>query len=153
MKILDKTVPLALVSVLNSNWRDRINLKLWQELFPDEVRAPWLYSLNGIKGETKSFLEDYHEQVLSKNLMLGGDFRTLFDDDVFWFGRKVEGVHPGFVDARNVLIIGEIGLEMMIGLDYSKSQENPSVIYFNNSLLWVEVSPNLELFLKGVEMI
>lgn len=150
MKILDKTVPPVLVSVLNSNWRDRINLKRWQEFFPDEVRALWLYSLDGIKGETKSFLEHYHEQVLSKNLVLGGDFSTLFDDDVFWFGRKIEGVHPGFVDARNVLIIGEIGLEMMIGLDYSKSHENPSVVYFNNSLLWVEVSPNLDSFLEEV---
>lgn len=153
MIISDKSVPINLLSVLETGWQDRVDIELWQKLFPDPVRKPWLYSVEGIKGETEAFLDDYGQQVLNNNFLIGDDFREYFIDDVFWFGRKAEGVNPGYVDARDMLIIGEIGLEMMLGLNYVKGKKNPSVVYFTSDLLWVEVSPSVGHFLQSVGII
>jgi hypothetical protein len=152
INIFGKIMPSALVSVISSDWNEKVKVELWQKFFPDRIHDIRLYSLRGIQGETKSFYEDYHRQVEMNQLIVGEYFGQYLDDEIFWFGRKVGGVYPGFVDARDVLLIGEIGLEMIFGLYYAKNTNNPSLIYFDNRLLWVEISPDIDFFLREVKM-
>ena len=146
MTIFKKKVPKVLIDALESDWEKKVNMDLWQICFPDKVRKPLLYPLNQIHFETNALRNDYKRQVLSHNLQLGNNYDTFFNDDIFWFGKKIEDLNPGFINGYNVLLIGEIGIDMVFALDYSQNEKKPSLIYFNNDLNWEVVASDVETF-------
>lgn len=149
MKIYNKLIPSALIKTLSSNWKARIDTAKWESVFPEKVVDPILYTLAEIERETRYVIEDYNRQVLESGTTEEGVFFENKMTEIFWFGRFEAAVKPGFVDGTQLVIIGEIGLERVFGLYYLYSEE-PSIVYLNNDLLWIEISPNIESFIESV---
>ena len=126
-----------------------IDQKLWQKMFPDEIRTPYLYSFKEIHRETESIRSDFYDQVLSQNIKLGDNNEHLYPSDIFWFGRKEKNIVPGYINGNKILLIGEIGPDMIIGLYYNDKE--PSVVYFTNDLLWVELASSFDEFLQKIQ--
>lgn len=61
------------------------------------------------------------------------------------FGEVVEGVSIGIIPRRS-LVIGSLGIDMPIALDFRESERDPSVAYLLNSggPAWVQVAINVD---------
>jgi hypothetical protein len=52
-----------------------------------------------------------------------------------------------------MLIIGDAGVDMPIGLYYLQGTgEEPMVVYFNDDLLWVQIANSLDDFLSKIKL-
>lgn len=65
------------------------------------------------------------------------------------FGESIEGVSLG-VDLRRSIIIGVLGTDMPIVLDYRESGASPRVLYLLNhgGPVWVQVAADVEEFIR-----
>ena len=151
MKINNLQLPNSLLKIITSPTNPILNHEKWQKCFPDEIHDKRLYNLSQIKKNTNSLRDDFYRQVLVPNLNLAKNEQTLIEgplmDENFLFGRLKEGVYPGILDARNTLVIGDIGIDMIFCLNYHSIQdESPSVVYLTHDLLWIEIAKNFEEF-------
>jgi hypothetical protein len=153
MKILDLDITRACLNKISDAEIESFDATIWQSIIPDKVRSPMLYRQDQIRRETESLIYDYQRQVKDKGLELGRDHEALFEDDIFWFGRAKDGVFPGYVNGDRMLIIGDAGVDMPIGLYYLQGTgEEPMVVYFNNDLLWVQIANSLDDFLSKIKL-
>lgn len=86
---------------------------------------------------------------------------SLYDENMGWryvphgiefVGSKRAGVLPGDIDQSKSILIGDLGIDRPIALDYRNSIDDPSVNYLRGDVeaQWVEVAPNIESFLKAL---
>ena len=128
-------LPASLIHAMESGaWQTPKNCEVWHSLFPEqEVVQPILYSLAGMRGETS----------------------WLATAGSAYHGRADEGFVPGDIDPRRTVLIGDLGPDRLIGLDYRESEGRPSVVALTSAehSCWRRVADDIESFMRTIGLI
>jgi len=90
-----------------------------------------LYAVTGMITETEAWANESEEQL------------------AYYGGPGSEAGGYLTLDPRKSVLIGDLGYDMPIALDYSHSPERPRVLYLPSSALgWIEVAPDVPSFLE-----
>jgi hypothetical protein len=73
---------------------------------------------------------------------------------VSYLGKKDVAVQPGNIDPAQSVVIGDLGPDRLIALDYRTSKERPSVVYLvgNEEPRWVQAAPDIETLLRMLDL-
>jgi len=125
-------LPAALVSgVASGIWQTPKNRDVRLSLFPaDEVVQPLLYALVDTQG-----LDSWVG-------MTGPGY----------LGRVDEWIGPGDIDQSRAVLIGDLGPDKLIALDYRQSEARPSVIALTSHehFSWRRVADDIESFMQAI---
>jgi hypothetical protein len=129
-------LPAALVSAIESGlWQTPKNREVWRSLFSEkEVVQPLLYALGGMRGETT----------------------WLTKAGSGYLGQIGEGIVPGDIDPSRAVLIGDLGPERLVALDYRESETRPVVIALITSEEdsgWRRVADDIESFMRAICLI
>jgi hypothetical protein len=114
-------LPQALLQAIgDGRWRPPRDLETIENVFGDEPDGPQFYDLPTIVRQNQSF------QRMAPAVAC---------DD----GDQGVGIDPGLA-----VLIGDLGADMPIALDYRLSQENPRVLYLGQSG-WTEVAEDFDV--------
>ena len=129
------SIPQALiVSIQNGSWSTPQDLTVWYALFPRaEVVQPKLYSLDQIKSENRGWRVELEPSYL---------------------GKANHEAKPGDIDPTRSLLIGDLGPDRLIALDYRESMNRPSVAFLtgDNDSHWVKIVPDIEALIGGLKL-
>ncbi|HEY1066181.1 MAG TPA: hypothetical protein VGE52_08730 [Pirellulales bacterium] len=127
-------LPAALISASEHGaWRTPENRDDWLALFPDkEIMQPTLYPLIGMASAS------------AEPARLGENY----------LGVAGEGVSPGDIDPALAVLIGDLGPDRLLALDYRKSITRPSVIGLTSSrhAKWQYVAADIEEFMRAIKL-
>jgi hypothetical protein len=125
-------LPTALCNAIKSGiWKTPENRDVWRVFFSDrEIVQPQLYPLKQLENV---------EPWLSR---AGETYR----------GRVDEGFVPGDIDPEQAVLIGDLGPDRLIALDYRDSISHPSVIALTSEdhSCWVRIAGDIELFMSVI---
>lgn len=129
-------LPLALLlAIKKGRWEAPTRPQTFVEVFGDTASGPVFYSVRGMIQENvpgmineASGFQGWSQEYLAKAL-----------------GVREEGV--GITPSLAVLI-GDLGLDSPIALDYRQSRSAPRVLYLHPAHGWVEVAPDIETLLR-----
>ncbi len=123
-------LPASLVrAIRNGFWNTPKNREVWRSLFPeDQIVQPLLYALGGMEGESK----------------------WLCSAGPGYLGESGEGLVPGDIDPARAVLIGDLGPDRLIALDYRESETQPSIVSLTNTehSCWVRVADDIESFMR-----
>jgi hypothetical protein len=120
-------LPEVLVSSLfNGSWGRTIDMSRFRRLFGNDVVDPSLYSLAGIISESSNWCSLEADALAEYSAIPGS-----------------EGV-PGVIDPRRSLLIGDIGPDMPIALDYRAEPKTPSVVFLPPESGWRNAASSAE---------
>jgi hypothetical protein len=76
----------------------------------------------------------------------------LTETDDIYFGQPSKVNPPGDIDRVRSLLIGELGPDQLVALDYRGDAANPRVVYAANDLpcIWHHVADSVEELLEGL---
>jgi len=113
-------LPQALLQAIrDGRWRPPQDLETIENVFGDEPDGPQFYDLPTIVRQNKSF-------------------RRMSPEDAYDDGAEGVGIVPG-----SAVLIGDLGADMPIALDYRLSLDNPRVLYLAQSG-WTEVAESFD---------
>jgi hypothetical protein len=125
----DLPLPAALTAAIHEGrWPADLPAGRLREVFDDEPVFPRWYSLEGIAAVNRTWLAELNPVFL---------------------GSPSEVTPPGDVDPRRSLLIGELGPDQLVALDYRASNTSPGVIYLGPEMRspWRHVAASVgELF-------
>ncbi len=125
-------LPVALVRAVESGiWQTPRHREAWHSLFPDkEIVQPMLYPLGEMQG---------HNSWTGIN-------------GPGYLGHVGEGILPGDIDQSRAVLIGDLGPDRLIALDYRESETNPSVIALTSEehSCWRRVADDIESFMSEI---
>lgn len=94
-----------------------------------------LYPISGMISETKAWANESEEQL------------------AYYGGPGSDAVGYLTLDPRKSVLIGDLGFELPIALDYSVSPEHPRVLYLPSTAPgWIEIAPDVPSFLERLGM-
>ena len=132
ISINDLPLPAALVQAVESGaWQTPKSRDVWHSLFPDkEIVQPMLYPLDQLEG---------------KDSWLGLTGPG-------YLGHTGEGIAPGDIDQSRAVLIGDVGPDRLIALDYRESKTRPSVIALTSEehSCWRRVADDIESFMQAI---
>lgn len=70
----------------------------------------------------------------------------------YYLGKPHESRPPGDVDPYRSLLIGDLGPDQPIALDYRRSMREPTVIYLGTVWDWLEIAPDVGTFLARMKL-
>src|SRR5262245_44184800 len=108
MYVNNLPLPAALVSAIESGlWQTPKDREVWRSLFPEEeIVRPDLYPLGEMQENT------------SWTGVTGPAY----------LGQVGEGIVPGDIDQSRAVLIGDLGPDRLIALDYRECETRPSVV-------------------------
>jgi len=121
------------VAIANQVWQTPEDPADWNTLFTHgEIDQPTLYSLQGMQGETtwlKTAGAAYH-------------------------GNTNEGFVPGDIDPNRTIVIGDLGPDRLIALDFRESVSRPTVVALTSTehSCWVIVANDIASFMKAIRL-
>lgn len=119
-------IPSALTAAMTSGrWPERPDTARLREIFSEELVYPRLYSEDTMRAINASW----------KN-----------ENDEIYVGQSSERNPPGDIDPSLSLLIGELGPDQLIALDYRTSSSNPRVLYLTDasSFPWRQVADSVD---------
>lgn len=123
VRIGDLDLPRALLEAIGGGrWNPPKNVDRIRDVFGDEPDWPQFYDLATIGGQNQGF------QSMSA---------AELEEDIPGSCRGLD------VDPALAVLIGSLGADMPIALDYRLSRDNPRVIYLEDDG-WREVAPDFE---------
>jgi hypothetical protein len=128
-------LPLKIQLLIDRNeWTFPSDTASAQDLFTEKPTAQaTLYSLSSMRSETEAWITAPPEELQ----YYGGA------------GASVGTFHQ--VDPRLTVLIGDLGYDMPIALDYSTSINRPRVVYLpSRAPGWIEIAPDVESFLDAL---
>lgn len=126
-------LPCELVSVIQAGkWIPPTDLQVYLDIFGELPDHAMCYSLG---------------EMIRQN----GPWQSSSAQEVF--GDPVEGRSVGIDPARSVLI-GDLGPDMPIALDFRSSEDNPSVLYqtYRGAVVWLRIADNVCEFLERLKI-
>lgn len=111
-------------AIASGRWPGRPDPTVLREIFGDLPEAPRFYSLEVMAAVNR-----------------GWPART----NELFVGRPSARTPPGDIDPRRSLLIGELGTEQLVALDYRLSIALPRVLYLGGAIPspWREVAPTI----------
>lgn len=136
IKINKLLLPPVMLDLINTgNWKVPRDKSLLQKAFPKgSIVDPHFYDLEMLELENRHWSEEHN---------------------IFYLGTKNQDTPPGDIDPNNSIIIGDLGPDRLIALDYRKSSTEPSVIYLtgNEKSIWLEAFPEIESMLISLKIL
>jgi hypothetical protein len=126
-------IPRELVEVIQAGrWGPPADPQVCIETFGEPPDHALFYDLDEMSRQNRSWQDSSVEEV---------------------FGYPVEGHSVGIDPARSVLI-GDLGPDMPIALDFRNSESNPAVLYraFNGIPVWVQIADNVSELLERLKI-
>ncbi len=73
------------------------------------------------------------------------------DEYEFYGGGQTVGNDYLAIDPRRSVLIGDLGIDMPLALDYQLSDDNPRVLYLPSYASgWIQVAPDISTFLSKI---
>lgn len=120
-------LPQDIISLIRRNlWTIPRETTSLQELFPDEqISNATLYTLDLMRSKNEDLLTSPSEK-LKQSLGL---------------------------DLQSLVIIGDLGPDMFLALNYAKSASDPAVVYLpSHAQTWIQVAPDVRSFLNTIKL-
>jgi len=127
-------LPAALVQAIRHGvWRTPKNREAWLSLFPDgRIVQPMLYPLEKLAGKTPWFTEA----------------------GPAYYGSRGDGIEPGDIDPCLAVLIGDLGPDRLIALDYRPSLIEPTVVGLTSGgSCWRLIANNIGSFMRASELV
>ena len=124
--------PLLASLVKQGRWRPPSS-EVLATVFGEQPSAPDFYGFDGMANETSHLLEMDREY------------------QIWYLGRRDDSVYPGDLDLSECVLIGDLGPERPIALDYRKDRRSPEVVLLT-SQGWLCVCPNVETLVEKAGM-
>ena len=140
VKINGLAIPTCLTTLTLSDksgqsyWLPREKMKVWRSMFSaGEMDLPQIYPMNLLIRTNAEWTVEERELFLGKNDGLAS---------------------PGYLDARISILIGELGQDALLALDFSESSTSPGVSYLKwyapRVTRWTRVTNDLQSFLRNL---
>ena len=127
-RIGSHALPSALVKAVgDGRWRPPSDEAIFVDVFGEEPDGPQFYDYPTMVRQNQSFQQMAPEGAFSP-----------------------DGDEPG-IEPASAVLIGDLGADMPIALDYRKSNVEPRVLYLASSG-WVEVASNVEGLLVALKL-
>lgn len=126
-------LPRELVEVIQAGkWRPPIDPQVYIDTFGEPPDHALFYDLNEMSGQNRSWQSSSVEEV---------------------FGYPVEGRSVGIDPARSVLI-GDLGPDMPIALDFRNSENSPNVLYrtYRGTIVWIRIAESVSELLERLRI-
>ncbi|MDR7325256.1 MULTISPECIES: SMI1/KNR4 family protein [Catenuloplanes] len=100
-------------------------------VFRDRPAQPAFYGTSGMTGETAYWHAESDPDTIAQ-----------------YVGRADPKDPPGDIDPSKSILIGDLGPDQPIALDYRTGQERPPVVYLTTYGGWIQVAPDIESLLE-----
>jgi hypothetical protein len=117
-------------AIREGRWVPPNNANLLAAVFGENPQRPIFLQVNGMLRENEAWHGDEDPETRA-----------------WYFGSESTTSPPGDIDQLRSLLIGFLGPDQHIALDYHGSEVDPSVVYLRSDNGWVEVAPNIETLL------
>lgn len=114
-------------------WKTPEDKSVWEALFPKrEIVQPMLYPIESLNAESP----------------------WIRQHPIYW-GEPHDQIYPGDIDPLRTVLIGDLGPERLIALDYRESMTSPSVIGLTSDRhnCWRHVSDDIESFMQAIGIV
>jgi hypothetical protein len=129
-------LPSALIDAIERGiWQTPRDADAWLALLPrEQIVQPMLYSLDGIKATNVGW---WIKEARPGYLGCVGD-----------------GFVPGDIDPARSLLIGDLGPDRLIALDYRESEQRPSVVatVVSEEAYYAKVADDVVSFIKALRL-
>ena len=136
ININELPLPAALVrAIRNGVWRTPKNREVWLSLFPArQVVQPMLYPLEKFDGKRDLWF------------MKAGPV---------YYGSKHSVIEPGDIDPYRAVLIGDLGPDRLIALDYRPSLVEPTVVALTSdrNSCWRIVADDIKSFMRAIKLV
>jgi hypothetical protein len=123
-------LPLALVDAIRSGRWTVPSKSVLQAVFPSEpIEHPSFFGIDELKRENAGWPTEA---------------------TAYYLGRENEKDAPGNIDPTKSVIIGDLGPDRLIALDFRASNDRPCVVYLtgNEESRWIKAAPDIESLLR-----
>ncbi|MFD3314286.1 hypothetical protein [Streptomyces sp. NPDC058694] len=125
--VFDLPLPACLVkSIKDQSWMNLANSPKIEEIFGQAAVRPAFYSIAGMIGMTKWWRVEIDEETLQ-----------------YYFGTSEECAAPDHMTRMKTVIIGTLGPDLPIALDYRGSPVDPIVTFLGEDGAWQKISENV----------
>jgi hypothetical protein len=128
-------LPAPLTEAIESGiWQTPKSRESWRSIFSDkEIVQPLLYPLGQMQGVAS----------------------WLTEAGATYLGKAGEGFMPGDIDPTRTVLIGDLGPDRLIALDYRESDTQPSVVALTSEehSYWVRVADDVESLMRMLGLI
>ena len=129
-------LPVDLVAAIrDGRWVAPGDHDLLATVFTDRPVQPNFYGIDEIFGETTHWHAENDAETLA-----------------WYLGSPSNTDPPGDIDQQRSVIIGDLGPDRPIALDYRPGLDVPSVVYLTSYNGWIEVAPNIESLLVRLRL-
>jgi hypothetical protein len=132
--INDLVLPESLVRSLEcGSWQTPKDRDVWRSLFPEsQIVQPTLYSLRAMRAETA----------------------WLSEAGPAYHGHADKGFVPGNIDPSRTVVIGDLGPDRLIALDYRESDVYPTVVALTaeEHSCWRLVATDIETLMRALHL-
>jgi hypothetical protein len=113
-------------------WRPPTDQQIYIDTFGEPPEHALFYDLDGMARQNGSWQSSSLEEV---------------------FGYPIEGCSIGIDPARSVLI-GDLGPDMPIALDFRNSTSSPSVLYraYRGTIVWIRIADSVSELLERLKI-
>ena len=121
-------LPTALIEAIEDGaWRAPDDRSLLARVFPEPAVKPYFLGINGIIRENEAWHLDDEQSVREA-----------------YIGVPNSEDPPGDIDPDSSLLIGFLGPDQHIALDYRESSTQPTVLYLTAYRGWVRIASSIE---------
>ena len=125
-EILGLPLPAALrYAIATQRWTPPADRQTVEAVFSDDAPQPCFYEALGIESETRNFRDDPY------------DHQQYFT-----------GTPPDDIDPYRCLLIGDLGPDQPIALDYRHDTDSPRVLYLHRTMDWIEVAADIDALMS-----
>lgn len=128
-------LPACLVeSIKHCKWTSLSDSPRIQEVFRQIPIRPVLHSVSGMIGMTKWWREDLDDETLH-----------------CYFGTLEDSASPSHMSRMKTVMIGSLGPDLLIALDYRNSSVDPSVVFLGEEGSWRKITENVSDLLLALD--